>query len=158
MTRGRRSTQARALLVAAAVLGLACIAGVFLWLRASPQSSVPDARSARPVILSYLTALETRDRSAVRGFAPPDYDADAEVADRIAKYGGARAVAASITFDTELSKAAPSVLIETTSAAGRPLAWRETVFWREGQWWIVLGSLKGVTHTMPTAGTERRAP
>lgn len=49
-----------------------------------------SAQTAPIVVERYLSALEHKDRSALRELAPPGYDASTDVEDRLATYGGIR--------------------------------------------------------------------
>jgi hypothetical protein len=150
VTMGRRSLTVLAVLVA--VLG----AALALWGSGGTHgqgASTPASAHSR--VVEYLRALEARDRSGILELVPDDYDAAGEADERLQRLGGAHAKGAHIRLTAEFSPDILSVSIRTTGADGREVAWTENLFWRDGEWWLVLG---GRGDGRPASDTRRPAP
>jgi len=144
-----------------AALVVASVAVVALW-RSGPGAPGFHGRTApEGTIAAYLAALEARDRRALSRLVPDDFDAGADVEDRLTRYGGARAAQAKVEIHTDVSPEAASARIRTAVDDGRELAWVENLYRRDGSWWMAWGRLRraplGAAPSQPS-GIERPAP
>lgn len=145
--------------------GAVIVAGL-IWLAQADRGTQPDRRSrptsasptapeaARPVVERYLEALRRRDRSALMRLAPPGYDAERDIENRIAVYGGVRAEGARIVLTADIAPEVVTARINAIDSEGKPLRWTENLVWKRN-WFLLLGSDKNGGGAGPPSDTGR---
>lgn len=130
---------------------LVAVAAAALVSAAWPEDSVGGPETARPVVDQYLQALEASDREAVLALAPPGYEAESDVADRLQKYSGRVASAnAIVQLTAEVSPSAVTARI-TTNVGGVTQTWTENVVRHDNSWYMLLGSAPGAVQKVPSS-------
>lgn len=150
-----RADLRRPAIIAAAAVVAAIVLVTWKWIGdrdGSDGDGRASAQTAPIVVERYLSALQHKDRSALRELAPPGYDASGDVEDRLAKYGEIRQGA-----NTSLTKDfAPDVLtlrIRAVGADGRPLRWTENLVRKAGGWFVLLGGAQPHGDARPSSST-----
>ncbi|GHH68724.1 hypothetical protein GCM10017673_18310 [Streptosporangium violaceochromogenes] len=113
-----------------------------------------DMGSQRALIKSYVHALNSKDSDTLAKLAPPGYQTDREVAERMTAHGGKEINIKSIDITTDFGPEYPTAKVTGTSRTG---PYRESLrlIQIEDRWYII-----GLGHnTAPppsgTAGTDR---
>lgn len=98
--------------------------------------------NARKLLDNYIIALHEHNCMGIRALVPGDYEAQADIDDRLEKFGGVRIDTTKIDISSDINPDILSAYINSSSDGGQVVKWTENLVWRDGQWWLVLGSLR----------------
>lgn len=140
-----RAKRAAWVLAAVALLLVGVAMAVFLLQRGGSRTSDPPAaESARSVVLTYLDALQRRDRDAIMRLAPPGYAASGDVDQRLSRYAGVRSDTAQVSVTADISPDVVTAVITCLDAGGGRLQWTENIVWT-GAWHLLIGARPGAS-------------
>jgi hypothetical protein len=117
-----------------------------------PSGGAPSATSA---VDAYLRALGSNDPTALRRVAPPDFDSEQAIAEKIDKY--ARIEVGRLRQEYVPHDVTPNIV--TVRITADPLSFEDIIqVQRFGTtWYVLLGKLRGYTPG-PTSQTRAPAP
>lgn len=118
-------------------------------------SGASGASSVSAAVDAYLAALNARDPAALRQLAPPDFDAEVAIAEKLDKYAGVDL--ASLRRSYFPHSVTPNI-VEVAIRAEMPPFEDLISIQRFGRsWYVVIGRMRGFTPG-PTTGTRPPAP